>query len=119
MNDIHDEILDKLCLEKELLRQKKNLKKEKSTKDSEIALKAVSEFLDKNPNVNIGFVIHHLQSKVMRTIEVCRKLGISPTSFARLRKKYNIESVYEAKNTTKDTPPQSPTTFKNYFFALY
>src|ERR1700690_1456419 len=78
--------------------EKRELKKKKAFKDSEEARTITSKFLDENPHVNVGYVIRHLQSLILSTTKSAEKLGISPNSFARLRKKYNIYPVYTVLN---------------------
>lgn len=80
---------------KYLITQKK---REKQSKISDEARIAAAGFLEKNPDVNIGYLIEHLQSKILSTTQCCDKLGISPSAFLRLRKKYNIEPIYSLKN---------------------
>lgn len=85
--------------EEDLKRYKKKIEKEeKDGKASAEALTAADKFLQDNPNINIAHLIVHLQRKLLSTTQCCKVLGISPSAFLRLRKKYNIEPIYSLKN---------------------
>ena len=85
--------------EADLKRYQKKIKKEEADgKASAEAFKAAEKFLQDNPNINIAHLILHLQKKLLSTTQCCALLGISPTAFLRLRKKYNIEPIYSLIN---------------------
>jgi hypothetical protein len=73
-------------------------RKAKALKESKNAETVAIKFLTENPDVNVGFLIEHLQKKILSTTQCCVKLGISPSAFARLRKKYNLSPVYSLRN---------------------
>lgn len=78
--------------------KKKKIKQAKLIIDNQKAQVAAAKFLEENPNINIGCLIDQLKSMILSTTSCAEKLGISPASFLRLRKKYKIEPVYTIKN---------------------
>lgn len=98
--------------------EKRELKKAKSIKDSAEAKAVASKFLEENPHVNIGFIIEHLQNLILSTTKSSEKLGVSPTAFSRLRKKYNISPVYTVKNNKEDKLGKKSFPFNASKFAI-
>lgn len=77
---------------------KKKLKQEKFIIDNKKAEVVAEKFLKDNPDINIGCLIEQLKSMILSTTSCAEKLGISPSAFLRLRRKYKIEPVYTVKN---------------------
>src|SRR5574337_1047120 len=92
IDDVLDGLEDSRIKDKKYLLRKK--KREQEAKAKIEASNIAEKFLQENPNINIGFVIECLQKKLISTSTCCNKLGISPRSFLRLRKKYKIEPAY-------------------------
>lgn len=92
-------------------RQAWEKKREKEYQDSKKAEVIADKFLEDNPNVNIGYVIKHLQKQIISTTQCCTKLGISPGAFLRLRRKYNIEPAFSLKNNDAKSAKLSNKTF--------
>jgi len=79
------------CLDTRMVR--KRLEKERLAAKLLEARKITSKLLEDNPDVNVDFVIDCIKSNILPTIRCAEQLGISPKSFLRLRKKYNIDPV--------------------------
>lgn len=98
-----DQLLDEMAeKDKEDPRYKKSLlrekRREKALKDSRAAEVVAQKFLEENPDINVGYLIEHLQKQILSTTQCCSKLGISPNAFLRLRRKYKLEPIYSLKN---------------------